>query len=275
MVLPLDAAFVPVPAGAFQMGIRPDEEQHLVTLGSTLGLTPERISDELPAHEVSVAELEIALSPCTNADFARFVAGGGYSNHGIFRALIADVGAKVKAMMATYTDETDKPGPSTWRDGTFLPGTETHPVSGISFYEADACARFFGCRLPTEAEWELVARYRDGRMFPWGNHIPGRDIANFKGVELGTTSPVGRFALGRSALGLMDLAGNVHEWTSSRYEPFPGGKTRYRFGGDDTARVTRGGDFNGELWDLRTTSRFAVNARLRFPGLGCRFVRSK
>jgi formylglycine-generating enzyme required for sulfatase activity len=267
--------FITVPGGTLSMGAPAAFAMEWPSLSAFAGMSPERIIDELPAHAVPVETFELAVVPCTNATFARFVAGGGYSDPGLYRALIQDVGAKVKATMATFTDETGNPGPASWRDGTFLPGTDEHPVHGISFYEADACARFFSVRLATEAEWEHAARLPDGRLFPWGPVPHSNEVANFAGVGLGTTSPVGRWVAGRSHLGCDDMAGNVHEWTSTRYTAYPGGRVRYRFAGNATARVARGGDFRGEIWDLRTTSRFGVNARSRFSGLGCRFARTK
>jgi formylglycine-generating enzyme required for sulfatase activity len=257
------------------MGISATEAATMVQAGIVLGLSPERLADEQPENELEVDAFQLGKTPVTHRQFARFVAGGGYTNHLLWPALIKDVGAKMKAVLATYVDETGKPGPSTWKNGACPPGHDDHPVHGISFYEAAACAKFLEGRLPSEREWEYAARYPDGRSFPWGNNIRSKDLANFSAKKLHATTPAGKFKDGASKLGLLDLAGNVHEWTDTHYGPYKGGVARYGFMIDSTARVARGGDFDGEFWDLRTTSRFAVNARQRFMGLGFRLAKGK
>jgi gamma-glutamyl hercynylcysteine S-oxide synthase len=262
-----------VPGGTLAMGIDAVEAQALVHLHMSLGLTPERLRDEQPQHPVKVATFEIAKTPLTNSSYQRFVDARAYEDRELFgKVALAAKGMPDDAVLG-WVDTSGKAGPSTWEDGHFPPGTEQHPVDGICFFEAAAAARFFGARLPTEAEWEWASRYPDGRPFPWGAGIPSKDIGNFKWNERGGTTPIGSFKDGRSALGLDDLAGNVHEWVDTLYAAYPRGKVRYRFGARPHARVARGGAFNGDLWDLRTTSRFGVNATLRFPGLGVRLAR--
>lgn len=73
-----------------------------------------------------------------------------------------------------------------------------------------------GYRLPTEAEWEYVARYSDGRLFPWGNEFNIKERSNF-GMSIGETSDVGSFEAGKSELGLYDMCGNVEEWVNDWY----------------------------------------------------------
>ncbi len=249
------------------------EEASVYVLGAVgLGITPERLRDEQPAHEVQVHAFRMARTPLTNESFTRFMREGGYQGLAHFAELVDDYGVRAGELLAAFIDHTGRPGPSVWADGAYPEGTQQHPVSGISFYEAAAVARFYGAQLPTEQQWEYAARYPDGRHFPWGNTIASREVANFKWAEVGTTSEVGAFADGASALGLVDLSGNVHEWTQSRYRAYPGGVVRYRFAGTDMARVARGGAFNGDIWDLRTTSRFGVEPLLRFPGLGVRLA---
>ena len=121
-----------------------------------------------------------------------------------------------------------------WRDpfggDRSTDGRAGHPVVQVSAQDAAAFCRFHGLRLPSEREWEFAARGTDGRRFPWGDAPPEqpRSRANFGAVDCGAadaadgylrTAPVGSFPDGRSPASLLDMAGNVWEWTSSR---FPG-----------------------------------------------------
>jgi formylglycine-generating enzyme required for sulfatase activity len=140
--------------------------------------------------------------------------------------------------------------PTSWIFGVYPAHAANHPVWTVSAEAADAYARWLSnrtgrsFRLPTEAEWEYAASGGDGREYPWGE---GFDPARANTVEGGplTTTPVGAYPGGRSPLGVDDLAGNVEEWVSTTYAPYPGGElVRDHLNGDgDTYRVTRGGCF--------------------------------
>lgn len=110
-------------------------------------------------------------------------------------------------------------GPCNWG----VAGHENHPINCVTFLQATRYCEQAGKRLPTEAEWVVAAHGADGRIFPWGNEPPARQLCwdgegneLGKGKRAGKTCPVGSYPAGRSASGLDDLAGNVWEWTSGK-----------------------------------------------------------
>ena len=135
-----------------------------------------------------------------------------------------------------------------------------HPVTGVDWLAAHNYCEWRGARLPTEAEWEYAARGEDGRFYPWGNDPRGAR-ANINNVQAGTT-PVGSFPDSASPFGVLDMAGNVWEWTADGYalDYYANSPTENPTGSDSVdMRVTRGGgfrllDFTG-LDEARATHR--------------------
>jgi formylglycine-generating enzyme required for sulfatase activity len=143
---------------------------------------------------------------------------------------------------------------------------EQLPATGMTWDEAASYCRYAGGRLPTEAEWERAARGPDGRHFPWGrayndrlaNHgRPGGRPDVSDGYRY--AAPVGSFPQAESPHGLLDMAGNVWEWTADRYDP-----EAYRrqesiidpTGPESgTKRVVRGGSWRSPPHALRVTHR--------------------
>jgi formylglycine-generating enzyme required for sulfatase activity len=132
-----------------------------------------------------------------------------------------------------------------------------------------------GWRLPTEAEWEFIAQYNDGRRYPSGNSTPRAGIdGNFSGV-LGRPSDIGSYPAGANALGVRDLSGNVWEWCndwkgfySSNFQVNPAGPR----GG--THRVARGGSWGSETAELLCYRRFSLRPGVGLDGLGFRCIRT-
>lgn len=160
----------------------------------------------------------------TNADFAGFVAAGGYAAPEHWSALFTDDRVQEPAtVLEGFVDRTDLPGPRNWSGQTPPAGEEDHPVTGITWYEAAAYCSFQNRRLPSFFEWEKAARNGEisthvGIQLPWGPLAPGqgnRLRANFSGVG---TTPVDAHPFGISPYGAYDMAGNVKEWVSNPTE---------------------------------------------------------
>ncbi len=114
----------------------------------------------------------------------------------------------------------------------------TNPIRGVSWYEAEAYCLWLGKRLPTEIEWEKAARGTDGRRFVWGNEF-NKENANFGK----TVKPGGGWEKDKSAYNIYDLNGNVSEWTSSWYLPYPNAPYQDKNYGKKY-KVIRGGAIN-------------------------------
>jgi formylglycine-generating enzyme required for sulfatase activity len=198
-------------------------------------------ADERPAHTVQLREFEIDRVPVSNAEFARFLERFGP---------VAKDGAR-------YFDWDDRDArirrvAGTWHADS---GYEEHPMVEVSWLGAGAYCQWRGKRLPTEAEWEKAARGPDGRRYPWGGSTPTKRHARFEG-GWNETSPVGAHPLGAGPYGALDMAGNVWQWVSSAYRPYP---YRPDDGREDAApgpvRATRAGGHDSPAFELRTTER--------------------
>jgi formylglycine-generating enzyme required for sulfatase activity len=212
---------VTIPAGPFLMG----SDKHK---------DPRAYDDEVPQHLVTTGEYRIALCPLTVAEYACFVRATGHE---------------------PPDDEEERP----WE--MKLAQCADHPVEDIVWEDLLAYARWLAqstgetWRIPSEAEWEKAARGTDGRIYPWGNAWE-MTRANTDDGGLGETTPVGNYPQGASPYGVLDMVGNVWEWTSSLYQSYP-----YR--GDDgrevlTAtghRTLRGGAVDDYPEDARTAKR--------------------
>ncbi len=184
-----------------------------------------------------------------------------------------------------------------WRAGTQITnvipaGAENKPVHCVSFYEAQDYARAHGKRLPTEMEWEYMARMGlpEDQFFPWGKTWDNKQCCNSANSAPGgkdpSPRPVGSFAGDKTALGLFDLAGNVMEWTDSEYTAYPGFaplKFKKRPKGEVTItgrfrpedRACRGGNYLGDDVSNNLIIRSGNDPKNEVEGIGIRCVVSE
>ena len=205
-------------------------------MGSDKAKDSDAYDDELPQHRVYLPEYRISRTPVTNSQYLRFV------------------------------EATGQPTPKHWNDGKIPNSKEDHPVVNVSWHDAQAFCKWVGARLPTEAEWEKAARGVDGRIWPWGNGSPTVSHGNFDG-NIGDTTPVQRYPAGASPYGVLDMAGNVWEWTQSLWGkdgskpeygyPYRSGDGRENLqAADDVRRVLRGGSFDLNRFFARCAYRY-------------------
>ncbi|MCX4966254.1 ergothioneine biosynthesis protein EgtB [Streptomyces sp. NBC_00654] len=229
------AAEVLVPAGPFTMGTSTE---------------PWALDNERPAHRREVAAFHLDTAPVTCGAYQRFIEDGGYTDA---RWWAPEGWAMVRehALSAPLFWHREAGQWLRRRFGVTEPVPADEPVLHVSWYEADAYARWAGRRLPTETEWEKAARHDPAsgrsRRYPWGDEDPTADRANLGQRHL-RPSAAGAYAAGRSPYGAGQLMGDVWEWTSSDLLPYPGfAAFPYReysevfFGPDH--KVLRGGSF--------------------------------
>jgi formylglycine-generating enzyme required for sulfatase activity/pimeloyl-ACP methyl ester carboxylesterase len=214
-----------------------------------------------------VPEFLIDKFEVTNKQFKAFVDAGGYTNAAFWTVPIRD-GAKVIALntaLAKFTDRTGRQGPATWEAGSYPDGTQDHPVTGVSWYEAAAYAASAHKRLPTVFQWAVVAdTSRSEFLLP---------LSNFSRKS---TSAVGSLA-GLSTFGVYDVAGNAREWTfnqssdSDQHFILGGGWTdpQYAFNDSFTQPALDRSDSNGfrcieELADDATSTALRQSITMDF-----------
>lgn len=209
----------------------------------TMG-TDDKNADEFsrPGHKVTVKAFFMDLTEVTNEEYKKFVDAAGF-----------------------------KPPPQ-WKNGTYPEGNAKFPVTGVDWDAAVAYAKWAGKRLPTEEEWEFAARGTDGRNYPWGNEWKS-ELANVKG-RIGGVTEVGK-SPGKSPFGMVDMIGNVWEWTSSDIKAYPNGKMIPTQSIEP--KMIRGG-FWGSSEDSKVTTTYRVsygarNAKDGYPNMGFRCVK--
>ena len=167
------------------------ESETISVPGGTLQMGSEEsvASDQKPVHPVEIAPYSLDRFEVTNVQYQRFVSETGHS------------------------------APRDWNMGHFPKGEAMQPVTGVTWEDARAYALRVGKRLPTEAEWEWAARGAEGRLYPWGNESDSTR-ANSQETGAGRSNDVGSYPSGATPEGIMDLAGNVSEWTADYHGPY-------------------------------------------------------
>ena len=219
--------WITIPAGTFLMGSAPPS-------------VAAPFANEAPRQDLSQPAYSIARVPVTNEQYSEFV-----------RA-------------------THHAAPGHWPCGQVPEGKAQHPVTYVDWHDAKAYCAWAGVRLPSEAEWEKAARGVDGRLWPWGNESPDATRCNFNQSSrtaapvLQDTTRVDDYPSGASLYGVLDMAGNVCEWTSSLYRAYPYDAVDGRESPDRAGRrVVRGGTYNHGRRAIRCAARSALETTAR------------
>lgn len=257
-----------VPAGPFVMGSSVEEARRMQqAYGGDFSL----YSPEVPQRVVGVGGFWIDRTEVTNRAYAAFVRATGH---------------RVPDQAASWAR------PYRWTEGA--PALLDHPVTLVSFDDAQQFCRWRGARLPTEEEWEKAARGTDRRAYPWGDRYRPSRVAGaqwrskavldrielwtqwwgthymgrMRGREVGTFR-VGWFPSGSSPYGALDMAGNVFEWVDAVFEPYPGSPFPHSDFGHGY-RVVRGGDWYLDRIYHRCAARLRAPSDHRVPTIGFR-----
>jgi len=168
------------------------------------------------APPIRLEDFQLGQFEVTNAEYKTFVDAGGYRERSYWEHPFERDGKAVSwdEAMRAFTDSTGRPGPSTWSFGTYPEGHGDHPVTGVSWYESAAYARFVGKELPTVYHWFRAATTW---LSDW--IIPASNMAAEWPMAVGTNA-------GMSQFGIYDMAGNAREWAFNA-----SGDERYILGG--------------------------------------------
>jgi formylglycine-generating enzyme required for sulfatase activity len=207
---------VPVPGGRFSFRVKGVEVAGKNDVGVDVQYPWEDAPRRFHDHEMEVKPFYIDRFPVTNEQFKRFLDATHYSpkdTHNFLRD---------------------------WHDGSYPEGGADRPVTWVSLVDARAYAHWAGKRLPHEWEWQYAAQGNDGRVYPWGNQwnasaVPVPD----KGRRLTGADRVDAHPIGASPFGVMDMVGNVWQWT----DEFEDTHTR--------SAILRGGSYyqpSGSMW---------------------------
>jgi len=246
----LTPSMVDIPGGSAFIGLDEEDIDKVLANFADLGLQTKWIEKECPKHNVLIKPFKLAKYPVTNSQYKNFLLDTKYPEI-----------------------------PTSWEFRRYPLERANHPVYTVSAESADAYARWLNSktgvsyRLPTEAEWEWAASGPNRNEFPWGNTF-NANLANTAETGLFTSSPVGAFLGGESCFGISDMAGNVEEYTSGNYRPYPNGPAvvDHLVELNGQYRVARGGSF-ARFRDLaRTKRRHGHNPKSATYAMGFRLA---
>jgi len=141
-------------------------------------------------HRMSIRAFHIDRYPVTNAEFKKFVDSARYQPRDAHNYL------------------------RDWKNGSYSEGWGNRPVTWVSLEDARAYAQWAGKRLPREWEWQYAAQGTDGRAYPWGNEWKDSAVPTVQsGRDMAPPAMVDAHPQGASPFGVMDLTGNVWQWT--------------------------------------------------------------
>ena len=270
-----DVEMVLVPIGQFQMGTAESEIDALIDSCKKSGTgayeCEDRYEAEAPRYPVTIGAFFLDRTEVTNAQFEAFIRATAHRTAAESQGR-SDVLRHAGGTWAWTTQEG-----VTWRrpSGPGTTALPTHPVVHVSWFDAAAYCRWAGKRLPTEAEWEYAARGSGARRYPWGERWDSGHARHSENRGEGTTAPVGSYPSGASPFGVLDLAGNVWEWTGSLfraypYDPLDGREAAAAVG----RRAVRGGGWNGYGVGLRAARRAGNDPSTRSNVIGFRCART-
>ncbi len=249
---------VAVAGGAFFMGSTRAERDYGYRLDEMLHASTtarrHRWFEVETRRRVTLPVYRIDREPVTNAAYAAFVADTGHA-----APFVSEAQWRGYGLVHDY----DAVRRFLWRGASPPPGREQHPVVLVSHSDAQAyCAwRGVGERrtlgLPSEAQWEKAARGTHGRYFPWGNEFDAKRLNSYDAGPFDTVA-VGRHSAGRSPYGVLDMAGQVFEWTSTPLEQ------------TSTKRVVKGGSWDDLPGVTRAAARHGRPPELRHILIGFR-----
>lgn len=255
---------VPIAGGTFLMGTK---RADIPALKSQYRIDfPGVFENESPLHPVTLSDFRIDRYEVTNAQFREFL-------------------EHVPEWRKEQLDASEHNGDylADWQDGHYPDKSARLPVGFVTWSAAQSYCRWRGGRLPTEAEWEYVARSGDGREFPWGDDLPTASLANYYASNYGKRIEVGSYP--PNVFGVYDLAGNVwefllDEWTpdylaATQRNPIAGGPVAdEQIRKIEGRRSVRGASFGGSIVNLRTRWRdsHVVSNATEFVGFRCAYT---
>jgi ergothioneine biosynthesis protein EgtB len=239
--------------------------------------------NEKPRHKVFLEDFLIDRAPVSNGDYLEFMKAGGYQDFRWWHSAGWERVNQEQWRAPLYWEQRD--GEWTLRDFAGLHRVADkldEPVYHVSFLEASAYAKWAGKRLPTEAEWEKAASFSPAlnskQEFPWGDSSPDATRANLFENGLWSVAPIGAFPAGQSIYGCQQMIGDVWEWTTSDYTPYPAFKSEFDEYNDKWfvgQKVLRGGSFATPRAHIRTTYRNFFHPEERWMVSGFRCAKDK